>query len=111
MPVCVPQLDMSNASIDAEGAKALAATLAASTSLTSVNLLRNNLDGDSATLLSAAAKQKGISLCGIAPDQTKADFARWGLGPADAILVAHDLYVRASLTQVLAFSPNLTQIC
>jgi NLR family CARD domain-containing protein 3 len=55
------------------------------------NLMRNELDGESAKMLSEVAKQKGISLCGIQRDQTTADFSRQGLKPPDAILLASDL--------------------
>ena len=55
------------------------------------NLLRNQLDAESAKMLSEVAKQKGISLCGIHRDQTTADFSRQNLEPPDAILLASDL--------------------
>ena len=62
----------------------------------------NNLDTESATMLANIAKEKGISLCGIAPGQTEAnlqgDFGK-RMGPADAILLTADLAVRASLTE------------
>ena len=52
-------------------------------------------------MLIGIAKEKQISLCGIAPDQTEADFRGQGLGPIDAILIAADLSgVRASLTSL-----------
>ena len=56
LPICVPQLDMSNARIDAEGAKALAATLAASTSLKSLNLTYNGIGGEGAKSLAEALR-------------------------------------------------------
>ena len=75
-------------------------SLFVSAELTSVTLLRNDLDTDSATMLATIAKEKGISLCGIAPEQTEANFAYQHLGSADGILVASDLFVRASLTRL-----------
>ena len=93
-------LDIYDTQIGNEGAKSLADALRVNASLTTANLLRNNLDAESAALLASAAKERRVSLCGIAPDQTKANFRGWGLTPVDAILVAHDLYVRASLTSL-----------
>ena len=75
--------------------------------LTSVTLLRNNLDTESATMLATIAKEKGISLCGIAPGQTEANFCALGLGSVDAILVASDLFVRAELTECNLRNNNL----
>ena len=70
-------------------------------SLTAVNLLHNSLDKESAAILTKIAVEKKISLCGIAPDQTEADFSGQRLGPIDAILIASDLSgVRASLTKL-----------
>ena len=68
------------------------------------------LDTESATTLATVAKEKGVSLCGIKPEQTEADFSSQKTGyymqPADAILLTADLAVRASLTSVRA-SPEL----
>ena len=69
-------------------------------SLTVSNLLKNNLDKESANMLVSVAQEKQISLCGISPEQTDASFSGWGLKPIDAILIAHDLGVRASLTSL-----------
>ena len=46
------------------------------------------------------AKEKQISLCGITPDQTEADFSGKFLRPIDAILIASDLSVRGSVTKI-----------
>jgi hypothetical protein len=37
------------------------------------NLLGNQLDAESAMMLAEVAKQRGISLCGIRRDQTRAE--------------------------------------
>ena len=55
------------------------------------NLMRNELDAESAKMLSEVAKLKGISLCGIQRNQTTADFSKQSLKPPDAILLASDL--------------------
>ena len=70
---------------DATGINAIADALRVSTSLTEVTLLRNNLDKESATMLTKIAAEKKISLCGIGPDQTSASFYSQGLGPIDSI--------------------------
>ena len=69
--------------------------------LTSVNLLKNDI-GDGAAAVIAAAEQNGKikTLCGIKPDQTEADFSRWGLKPADAQLLAFDLKFSSPLTDL-----------
>jgi hypothetical protein len=41
--------------------------------LTLANLLGNQLDAESAMMLAEVAKQRGISLCGIRRDQTRAE--------------------------------------
>ena len=86
-----------------EGAGAVAELIRDSPSLTAVNVLRNSLDVESANMLAEVAKTKGISLCGIETDATTADLSDQRLGPTDAILVASDLTVRSSMTEVLAF--------
>jgi Leucine-rich repeat (LRR) protein len=73
------------------GANAVAAMVAVTGALTVTNLLRNQLDVESAKMLAEVAKQKGISLCGIQRDQTTADFSHQNLNPPDAILLASDL--------------------
>ena len=57
------------------------------------------LDTETATMLASVAKEKGISLCGIKPEQTEADFAPSKnnykqMKPDDAILLTADLGVR-----------------
>ena len=86
-----------------KGAAALAPALAANAALTVVNVLANKLDVASAEMLTAAAKEKGISLCGIKRDQIEAIFCNSRLGSVDAILLASDLSqagVTASLTNL-----------
>jgi NLR family CARD domain-containing protein 3 len=71
--------------------------------LTVTNLLRNQLDAESAKMLAEVAKQKGISLCGIQRDQTTAHFSDQDLKPPDAILLASDLsqaVVTGALTKI-----------
>jgi hypothetical protein len=77
--------------------------------LTVTNLLGNQLDAESAKMLTEVAKQKGISLCGIRRDQTAADFCNKRLQPPDAILLASDLsqaVVTGALTKMRYVSPQ-----
>ena len=57
----------------AEGITAIAGALV-NGSLTVTDMRYNELDTESATMLANIAKEKEISLCGIKPDQTKANF-------------------------------------
>ena len=86
------------------GINAIADALRVSASLTVTDMRHNQLDTESATMLANVAKEKGISLCDIFPDQTEANMpgSMFGIkmGPADAILLTADLAVRASLTSV-----------
>ena len=81
----VEELNLYRNQIGPDGARAIAALCAVRPSLTVVNVLRNNLDVASAEMLTAVAKEKVISLCGIKRDQTEANFRNSGLEPCDAI--------------------------
>ena len=97
------QLDLSRNELRAEGATALALVLKVMPSLTVTDMRYNNLVTESATMLATVAKEKGISLCGIKPDQTEANLHASPvrrMKPTDAILLTADLAVRASLTSV-----------
>ena len=93
---------------NADGIKAIAEAITVSPSITVVDLRYNGLDTKSATILANIAKEKKISLCGIKPEQTEADFRPSKNGfkkmkSADAILLSADLTVRPSVTSVRAF--------
>ena len=57
------------------------------------SLLRNNLGKVGADSIVDVAKDKPrlITLCGLKPSQTSADFSKQDLGVGDAILLAFDL--------------------
>ena len=98
-------LDLSKNQLDAEAAKVLGETVTVTPSLTVTDMRYNNLDTESATMLANIAKEKSISLCGITPGQTEADFTPSKnhydeMKPADAILLTADLAVIPSLTSV-----------
>ena len=69
--------------------------------MTSVNLLRNDI-GEAAADVVRAAEQHGKiqTLCGIKPDQKEANYARWRLKAADAVLLAYDIKVNTPLTDL-----------
>ena len=98
----VNQLDLSTVGLGPASSQLIGMLLPVSASLTVTDMRYNNLDTESATMLANVAKEKGISLCGITPEQTEADFNYYKTGmymqPADAILLTADLAVRASLT-------------
>lgn len=99
----ISSVDVSDERIGPPGAKLIADALQKSVnpSLTVADLRFNELDTDSATMLTAVAKEKGISLCGIKPEQTEAnlqgDDYEGYMKPADAILLTADLAVCGSL--------------
>ena len=99
------QLDLGHNQIGSESAKPLANALHVNGSLTFCNFLQNEMDIASAQLLVEAVKDKDVSLAGITPDQTEANFQRKGFGlkPPDAVLLASDLSkagVSACLTKI-----------
>ena len=67
-------------------------------SVTSVNVLSNQLDVDSADLLLKvkAEKPKLRTLCGLTHEETNLDYKYRGLGPGDAMLLAPEISVMAS---------------
>ena len=68
--------------------------------LTECNVRGNKLDNVSATALAKISAPKGIMLFGIKHGQKEASFHNQGLGPVDAILIANDLLVSTSLTNL-----------
>ena len=83
-----------------EGPKAIADALRDSSSMTSASLLGNMFDDEAISLLLKVKEEKPqlITLCGLKPDQTEADFRTRGLGPADAKLLAPEIAVHGSMT-------------
>ena len=62
--------------------------------LAAVNLLDAGIDAEVATRLATISREVELSLCGIAPDQTEADFKEKGLKATEAILIAASLEFR-----------------
>ena len=76
--------------------------------LTSVNLLGNGI-GEAAADIVRAAEQHGKiqTLCGIKPDQEKADLSNQCLKPSDAVLLAYDIKVNAPLKTLNLFDNRI----
>ena len=91
-------LRLDDTKIGAVGAKVIAEALKVSAVLKHCNLLKNNLDIESATMLAKIGTEKGILFSGMTRDQTEADFSNQGLQSADAILIGSDLKLMAVLT-------------
>ena len=85
-----------------DGAAALAPGVAASGELTCVNLLSNNMDPESATmLLKVKAEKPNLrTLCGLSHEETELDYPFNGLGPMDAMLLAPEIAVMSGLTKI-----------
>ena len=85
-----------------EGPKAIADALGVNASLTSVNVLSNQLGVESADLLLKVKAEKPNlhTLCGLTHDETELNFERAGLGPGDAKLLAPEISVMAVLTNL-----------
>ena len=103
MCACPPaQINLSSNNIDPEGAKAVGEALKDNTSLTSVNVLSNQLDVESANLLLKVKSEKPNfrTLCGLVHNETELDLSLGTLGPGDAKLLAAEIVVMPSLKEV-----------
>ena len=107
--ICGLKLEQTEASFTGWGltdkdAKLLAPEIAVSASVTSVTLLGNNFDDATVEMLLKLKEEKPslITLCGLALDQTEANFKGMNLRPADARLLAPEIIVRPSVTSVRA---------
>ena len=71
-------------------------------SVTSVNVLSNSLDVESADLLLKVKAEKSHlrTLCGLTHTETELDLSHSLLGPGDAKLLAHEISVIGSITEV-----------
>ena len=80
----------------------MAPAIAVCASLTSVNVLSNKLDVESASmLLKVKAEKPNLrTLCGLTHEETKLDLSFKGLRPGDALLLAPEISVIASLTRL-----------
>merc|ERR1712137_1239663 len=93
------RLDWSRKRLDESNMEVLAYVQRVGAVLTESNLLDNDLDSSSATMLAEIGLEKRIMLSGIKHNQTT--FSLYGgLGSVDAILIASDLRVSAVLTNL-----------
>jgi len=94
-------IDLSDNNLLAEGAKALVDGGAFRGSLTSIGLLGNKFDDETAMMLLKLKEEKPhlLTLCGLKPDHTEANFSRWLMGPSGAKMLAPEI-VRGSLTSI-----------
>ena len=104
--------DLYNQELGPGIAKPLADYLAFTASVTSVSLLYNNLHAETATMLLKVKEEHPAlkTLCGFTHNEINLDLkGQYGkqLGQADAMLIAPELGVMASMTEVLAFSKHV----
>lgn len=94
-------LNLKGNELGAQGAAALAPAIAAS-GLIAANLLANRLDIESAALLLEikAHRPSLRTLCGLTHNETQLDLERHNLGPGDAMLLAQEIGLMGSLSQV-----------
>ena len=80
----------------------MAPAIAVCASITSVNVLSNKLDVDSATiLLKVKAEKPNLrTLCGLTHNETELYLRNRGLGPGDAKLLAAEILGMTSVTEV-----------
>ena len=93
---------MAGCELGVEGAKATAELVSVMPSPTSLNLLQNKLDVESAGMLVKVKAEKPTlrTLCGLTHQETELDFYNEGLGPGDAMLLAPEISIMASLTRL-----------
>ena len=84
-------------------------------SITSVSLLSNKFDAETAAMLLKVKEEhpKLKTLCGLTHQEKQLDYSNQGLLPADSMLLASELGVMTSLMQVaiLENEPLLFLIC
>ena len=95
-------INLFDTNLGPEGAKALAPAIRDSTSLTSIHLLANGFDTEAASMLLKVKEQKPMlrTLCGLTHAETELDYRFKVLKPADAMLLAPEISVMASLTSI-----------
>ena len=96
------ELSLRGKDIGVAGGMVIAGLLPAMASVTSVNVLSNQLDVDSADLLLKVKAEKPNlrTLCGLTHEETELDLNYKFLGPGDAKLLAPEISVMASITSV-----------
>ena len=96
-------IGMAGCKLGVDGAKAIAELVSATPpSVRSVTLLANQFDDATVAMLLQLKKENPtlMTLCGLQPNQTEADFSGWDLTVQDAKLLAPEIVVHASLTSL-----------
>lgn len=98
----VDTLDFSSQGVGNAAATMIAMLIEGNATLTSVNLLGNDIGADAAKQLAGVLEKHRTlkTLCGFAAEQTEADLSSQGLKPVDAILVGAEISVHATLTSL-----------
>lgn len=91
-----------------EGITVIAEALKVTPSVTSVNVLSNQLDMESADfMLKVKAEKPNLrTLCGLTHEETELDYRGCGLGPGDAKLLAPEILVMPSVTVINVMGNN-----
>jgi hypothetical protein len=101
------ELDVSGENLGMEGALVIAEYLDGNGTISSVNLLKNDIPVEQAQELVKImqSKEKLIALCGLKGEEATLDFSNQGLGPGDAVLIANDISHMRAISK-FAFSGN-----
>jgi Ran GTPase-activating protein (RanGAP) involved in mRNA processing and transport len=94
-------LNLSHNSLGAQAGQVIAEALTSNGSLTSVSLLGNQFDDETVNMLLKLKEEKPnlTTLCGLTHKETKLNYCKQRFGPADAMLLAPEISVMASLTE------------
>jgi len=94
--------NLANDGRDMTGITALSDALRVTSSITSVNVLSNHLDVESANLLLKVKAEKPNlrTLCGLTHNEAELDLRSRGLGPGDAKLLAPEILAVGSITEL-----------
>jgi len=98
----VEAINLSGNDLSVLSAIVIASLIGSNTATKSLDVLQNNLgeEGAKAIVQAAQTKPQLMTLCGIKPDQTEADFSRLNLNVGDAILLAFDLSRNSGLVKL-----------
>jgi hypothetical protein len=105
----IVDLNLRSCGLGPMGAQLIALLIPVKASVTSVNVLSNQLDVDSADLLLKVKAEKPNlrTLCGLTHEETELNLWNRSLGPGDAKLLAAEILVMASVTKILVSSNRL----
>jgi Ran GTPase-activating protein (RanGAP) involved in mRNA processing and transport len=96
----ITKWDLSAQALSAEAITSLMEYLSASRTLTEANLIKNEMDDETAASLAALSKRKKIALCSISPEMSVADVSGKALRSTDCVLIAAAIDFRPSLVSI-----------